>query len=311
MKKPQKMPKNTELSIIILNYNTKEFLKECLESLEKRRNEADFEIIVSDNGSVDKSVEMLKDKFPKIKLLRGENVGFSKGNNRARSEVKGKYILFLNPDTVVKKGAIKKTLDYLKEHKKVGAITCKLVLPNGSLDKDVRRSFPTPWVSFSHLVLRADRIFPKSKLFSKYWYGYIDEDEVHEVDAIQGAFFLSPKKVLDEVDWFDEDYFFDGEDIDLCYQIRQKGYKIVYYPKAEVVHYKGPTKGKVKKYRKKVSLEQRLKARMAGMESMERFYRKNLWEKYPLLFNLFVVTGIRIFKFIRKIGVLLVYYTQS
>lgn len=294
-----------ELSIIILNYNTSELLDDCLDSLKRVKDEVDFEVIVSDNSSTDGSVEMIKKKHPEVRLTEGPNDGFSKGNNRARGMVKGKMILFLNPDTLVKKDTLKKTVAYLKSHKKVGALTCKLVLPDGTLDRDTRRSFPTPWVAFSHLVLHADRILPRSKLFGKYWYGYIPDTETHEVDAIQGAFFLTYKKILDEVDWFDEGYFFDGEDMDLSFQIRKAGYKLIYYPDVYILHLKGVTKGKVKKWKHKVSLEQRLKLRLAGMNSMERFYRKNLWNRYPVLFDWFVVFGIRSFKLVRKISVLL------
>lgn len=299
------MGKKPELSIIILNYNTKELLDDCLQSLKKRRGEVAFEVIVSDNASDDGSSDMVRKKHGWVKLIEGANEGFSKGNNRARPYVKGKLILFLNPDTIVKKDTLKKTVAYLKEHKDVGALTCKLVLPDGTLDKDTRRSFPTPWVSFTHLVLRLDKFFPKSPLFGKYWYGYIPDTTTHEVDAIQGAYFLSWKKILDKVDWFDEEYFFDGEDIDLCWQINSKGYKLVYYPEVEIIHLKGVTKGKVKKWKHKVSLKQRMKLRLAGMNSMERFYRKNLWDNYPFVFNWFVILGIRSFKLLRRISILL------
>ncbi|MFV1917763.1 MAG: glycosyltransferase family 2 protein, partial [Patescibacteria group bacterium] len=257
------MSNKPELSIIILNYNTKEVLEDCLNSVAKCKREVASEVIVSDNGSDDRSVDMVKRKFPWVKLLEGENVGFSKGNNRARKIVRGKLILFLNPDTVIKKGVLGKTVEYIKNNKDVGALSCKLVLPDGSLDKDTRRSFPTPWVAFTHLFLRLDRIFPKSKLFGKYWYGYIPENKIHEVDALQGAYLLIWKRILDEVGWFDEKYYFDGEDLDLSWQIKKAGYKLVYYPKVSVLHIKGVTKGKVKKWRKKVSLQQRLKLRMA------------------------------------------------
>jgi GT2 family glycosyltransferase len=297
------MSKKPELSIIILNYNTEELLEDCLNSIKRYKNEVPLEVIVSDNDSTDNSVDMVRKKFPWVKILEGENAGFSVGNNRAKNEVKGNLILFLNPDTVVKKGVLAKTVSYLKKNKDVGAVTCKLVLPSGELDKDVRRSFPTPWVSLTHLVLRLDRLFPKSKLFAKYWYGYISENKTHEVDAIQGAYFLSWKHILDSVGWFDEEYFFDGEDIDLCWRIKEAGWKLVYYPKVSIIHVKGVTKGKSKKWKHKVPLEQRLKLRMAGMNSMERFYKKNLWNKYPLLFNWLVIFGIRFFKLIRRIGI--------
>lgn len=296
------MAKKPELSIVILSYNTKDVIKNCLNSLQEVKGEVDFEIIVSDNGSKDNSVEMLRKDYPEVRVYPGKNVGFAAGNNRVKDKVKGKLILFLNPDTIVHKNTLRKTVKYLKEHKNVGALTCKLVLPNGELDKDTRRSFPSPWVSFSHLVLRADRLFPKSKFFARYWYGYISEDKTHHVDALQGAFFLSWKKILDKVGWFDEGYFFDGEDMDLSWQIKKAGYDLVYYPKVSITHLKGVTKGKIKN--RKIPLEQRMRARMSGMNSMERFYRKNLWDKYPLVYNLFVITGIKIFKFFRWMGVI-------
>lgn len=300
------MNKKHFLSIVIVNYNTGFFIKKCLNSLYKVKDEVPFEVIVSDNGSTDKSVEMIKRCFPWVILLEGENEGFAKGCNRARKIAKGDIILFLNPDTIVKPHVLEKTVNFLDRDKKIGALTCKLVLPNGALDKDVRRSFPTPFVSFTHL-LRIDRIFPKSPIFARYWYGYLPEDLTHEVDVLQGAFFMVKKSILDRVGWFDEGYFFDGEDIDLSWQIKKLGYKLFYYPEVEVIHYKGVTKGKSKLTKRKISLTQMLKARMAGINSMERFYRKNLWGSYPILFNIFVVFGIRLFGFFRFLSIVISY----
>lgn len=302
------MASKPELTVIILNYNTKELLEDCLNSVKRHMDEVPMEVIVSDNASTDGSPDMVKKKFPWVKLLEGANEGFSKGNNRARSHTNGKMVLFLNPDTVVHKGVFEKTVRYLKERKDVGAVTCKLVLPDGTLDKDTRRSFPTPWVAFTHLVLRADKVFPKSPLFGKYWYGYIPDTATHEVDAIQGAYFLTWKKILDKVGWFDEKYFFDGEDLDLCFQIQKAGYKLIYYPDVYIDHLKGVTKGKVKKWKHKVPLKQRMKLRMAGMNSMERFYKKNLWKRYPVVFSWFVIFGIRSFKVVRRISIIASHY---
>lgn len=288
--------KNPELSVIILNYNTKELLEDCLASVKKHMSEVPMEVIVSDNSSTDGSPDMIRKKFPWVKLIEGPNEGFSKGNNRARPLAKGKMILFLNPDTVVHKDVFAKTVRYLKEHPEVGAVTCKLVLPDGSMDKDVRRKFPTPGVAFKKLVL--------GKSYD-YYYEYIPETSTHEVEAIQGAFFLSWKKLLDDVGWFDPQYFFDGEDVDLCYQIYKKGFKLVYYPDVYITHLKGVTKGKVSKWKFKVTPQQRKKLRLAGVASMERFYRKNLWKKYPLAFNYFVILGINLFKIIRWVKVTL------
>ena len=282
------------LSIIILNYNTKELLSDCLRSVKKYMDEVPMEVIVSDNSSTDGSPDLIKKNFPWVKFIEGPNEGFSKGNNRARSLVNGELVLFLNPDTIVHKNVFAKTVKYLDEHPKAGAVTCKLVLQNGRMDKDARRKFPTPRIAFNKLVLGKTR---------EYYYEDIPEDRTHEVEAIQGAFFLTYKKLLDKVGWFDERYFFDGEDVDLCYQIHKAGYKLIYYPDVYITHLKGVTKGKVKKWRHKLTDAQRKKIRLAGVFSMELFYRKNLWNRYPVWFNYFVVLGINLFKIVRYIKV--------
>jgi GT2 family glycosyltransferase len=164
------------------------------------------------------------------------------------------------------------------------------VLPSGTLDKDTRRSFPTPWVALTHFS-GLDKLFPKSKLFSKYWYGYLPENETHEVDVIQGAFALARREVLDSVGWYDEDYFLDGEDIDLCWKIKSRGWKIVYLPEVSITHIKKGTKSKFK------SLERR----MAGVDSMEIFYKKRLWKKYPWLINILVIIGINFIRLVRMV----------
>lgn len=286
--------KTPELSIIILNYNTRDLLVTCLRSLSKVVNEVSFEVIVADNGSTDGSVEAVKDfdnRGFKIKLLKnGSNLGFAKGNNAARDLCEGEYILFLNSDTEVYPHTLRETVAYLRENIKVGVVTCKQVMLSGEIDPDSRRSFPTPWVAFTHFSF-LDRIFPQSKIFAQYWYGYRSADEIFEIDVCQGAYFLTRKSILDEVDWFSEDYFLDGEDIDLSWKIKEKGYKILYYPLVSILHLKKATKKSIKsdKYVK------------AGVDSMEIFYRKYLWKKYPWIINLLVILGIRTMKIIRSI----------
>ncbi len=298
--------KKPKLSIIILSYNTKKLLRDCLLSLEKVRGEISFEVIVPDNGSVDGSPIMVEKEFPWVKkVIRiGGNIGFAAGNNKVKSFVDGEYVLFLNSDTIVYKNTLSETVSYIEKNKDIGAVTCKVLLKDGSLDKDTRRSFITPWIGLTHVYLKLDRIFPKSKLFAKYWYGYISENEIHEVDAIQGAFFLARKKILDNVGWFDEDYFLDGEDIDLSWRIKEKGFKMVYYPKVKILHLKGASKGKNKKV-KNVPLKDKLRYRMAGANSMEIFVRKRLWKKYPLPVNLFVIFGIRVLKAVRILKIVI------
>lgn len=265
-----------KLSVIILNYNTKDLTLECLESLYKVRNEVKFEIIVIDNGSTE--------SFPQSKnytLIRNDkNLGFAGGNNCSRNVAKGEYVLFLNSDTLVYKNVLKETVKYMDENKDLGALGCKLVKPDGSLDKDARRSFPTPWVALTHFS-GLDKLFPKSKLFARYWYGYLSADVIHEVDALQGAYFLTRKEILDKVNWFSEDYFLDGEDIDLSFKIKNLGYKMIYYPKVSILHIKKASKKK-----------RSLKSKMAGVNSMEIFYIKHLWDKYPLFLNLLIILGI-------------------
>lgn len=298
---------NKNLSIVILSYNTCELLRECLKSLDKIREHINFEVIVPDNGSKDKSVEMIEREFPWIKkvIAIGRNLGFAAGNNQAKRFVEGKYVLFLNSDTLVNKDAINETVDYLDKNDDVGAVTCKLVLPSGKPDKDARRSFITPWIGLTHIFLKLDRLFPKSKIFSRYWYGYIPVSQIHEVDAIQGAFFLTRKKVLDDTGWFDTDYFLDGEDIDLSWRIKEKGWKIVYYPKVSIIHIKGVAKGK-NRSNNYVSFKEKLKYRMSGVNSMEIFYRKRLWNRYPIILNIVVLIGIRTLKLIRIVRLIFI-----
>lgn len=292
----QTMVNKPQLSIIILNYNTKELLEDCLNSIKKYEDEVPLEVIVSDNASSDGSPDMVRSKFPWVRFIEGPNEGFSKGNNRARNLAKGEVVLFLNPDTVINKGVLKKTTDYLKVHKDVGALSCKLVLPSGEIDKDARRRFPTPGIAFMKLFFKSGR---------KYWYEDVPADKVQEIDVIQGAFFLTRRDILDKVGWFDEDYFFNGEDIDLCWKINQAGWKIIYYPKVFIYHLKGVTTGKSKHWKIKSSLGKRIRIKLITVESMEKFYRKNLWSKYPVWFNWFVIFGINVFKIIRVVGVVI------
>jgi len=286
-----------QVSIIILSYNTKNLLKKCLQAIPKNKN---CQIIVVDNGSTDGSTEYLKSLKPKTSnfetIFNNSNLGFAKGNNSARKIAKGEYILFLNSDAILEKNTIDKTIKYLKNHSSVGGITCRLNLVSGKLDKDTRRSFPTPWVTITHFV-KLDRLFPKSKLFAQYWYSYMPENKIHEIDVAQGAYFLIRKKVLDQVNWFTPTYFLDGEDIDLCWKIKEKGHKIIYYPKVKALHLKGASKGKIKEI--KVPFEKRKMFIQEGVRSMEIFYKTRLANKYPKLLTRLIITTIKILSFVR------------
>ncbi len=278
-----------KVSIVIVSYNTKELLLSCIASI-KKFADVSYEIIISDNGSTDGTLEALT-KIKEVVLVENKvNLGFAKGNNAAKKISKGEYILFLNPDTLLHKNALSESVSYLNKNKKTGALTCKVVLLDGSLDKDTRRSFPTPFIALTHFS-GLDRIFPKSPLFSRYWYGYADENITQEIDALQGAFLLSPKKVLDSIGWFDEDYFLDGEDIDLCWKIKNLHLKVIYFPKVSITHIKKGSKKKNKS----------LKSVTGGVTAMQLFYEKRLSAQYPFYVNGLVLFGIQILKFIRTI----------
>ena len=155
------------------------------------------------------------------------------------------------------------------------------------MDKDARRRFATPWISFKRLFLRNGKA---------YWYGDISPDITHEVEAIQGAYFLTRKSILDMVNWFDENFIYDGEDLDLSFQIKKAGYRIIYYPVVSITHLKGATKGKIKNVRHIIDPRLKLQRKMEGVNSMEYFYRKNLWANYPLVLNYIVILGIKVLK---------------
>ena len=227
------------LSIIIVNYNVKHFLKQCLKSIEKARQNIKMEIFVVDNNSVDNSIEMLKNDFPNVKLIiNNKNVGFSKANNQAIKQTKGKYILLLNPDTIIEENTLKKTIAFFENNNNVGATGVKMIDGNGNFLPESKRSLPTPAIAF-YKIFGLSTLFPKSKKFGKYHLNYLDENKIHEIDVISGAFFMTRKKILDNIGLLDEDFFMYGEDIDLSYRIQKNGYKNFYLPTTSIIHYKG------------------------------------------------------------------------
>ena len=183
-----------QLSIIIVNYNVKEFIKNLLYSLEKALIELSSEIIIVDNASVDGSVEDIKNKFPNVTLIANNaNIGFGKANNQGLEIARGEYILLLNPDTIVKEDTFKNLIEFMQSNPNAGMVTCKVLNPDGTLQLACRRSYPGPWTSFTK-VTGLSRLFPKSKLFARYNLTYLDENEINEVDAISGSFMMLKKE---------------------------------------------------------------------------------------------------------------------
>lgn len=294
------MTKKPKLSVIILNYNTEDLLKDCLNSVKKSINNDNFETIVVDNGSDDDSVALVKKNFRWAKLIENKkNLGFAAGNNIAIREARGDYILLLNPDTVVRQGALKTVLKYLRENPKVGAATCRVELPDGSLDYSCHRGFPTPWNAFTYFSGLA-KFFPKSKLFAGYTATYKDLGKVHEIDALTGAFAMVNKDAGEAVGWLDEDYFWNGEDIDFCYKLKRAGWKIVYIPDVKIIHYKGSASGLWHTGASKPTKEAKSRAALSGTQVMRLFYKKHLAYKYPFFINAIVYLGISLLETLRS-----------
>ncbi len=228
-----------DISIIIVNYNVKEFLQNLLESIFKATQNFSTEIIVVDNASDDGSPEIIKKRFPQVILIENkENLGFGKANNQALKIAKGKFIVLINPDTIVKEDTFVKLVDFFNRTPLAGLVGCKILNPDGSLQLACRRSFPGPWTSFTK-VFGLSALFPKSKLFAKYNLTYLDENQTYEVDAISGAFMMMRAEVYKKIGGFDPAFFMYGEDLDFCYRTQQAGFKVFYFHETEVIHFKG------------------------------------------------------------------------
>jgi GT2 family glycosyltransferase len=229
----------SSISIVIISFNVERLLKECIESVYCETTETPFDIWVIDNHSRDNSVQMLKDNFPNIHLIENDrNLGFPKANNQAIVKSTSDYILLLNPDTIVQDGAIDKMVRFMDEHPDVGVSGCRVLNEDGSLQLACRRSIPTPKVAFYRLT-GLSRLFPHSKTMARYNLTYLDPNTPHEVDAVSGAFLVIRKKVVDAIGVLDENFFIYGEDMDWCIRAKKAGWKVMYYPHARIVHYKG------------------------------------------------------------------------
>lgn len=228
-----------KLSVIIVNYNVKHFLEQCLQSVHKAIKNIDAEVFVVDNNSVDQSIELVKDKFPFVKLIiNQENTGFSVANNQAIRASKGEYVLLLNPDTIVEEDTFKKCISFMDSKPNAGAVGVKMVDGKGKFLPESKRSLPTPAVAF-YKIFGLSSLFPKSKRFGAYHLSYLPEDEVNEADILAGAYMFMRKESLDKVGLLDETFFMYGEDIDLSYRLVKAGYKNYYFPKTRIIHYKG------------------------------------------------------------------------
>ncbi len=228
-----------DLSIIIVNYNVKEFLENLLNSIVPATVGIETEIFVIDNASSDGSKDIIEQKFPHVKCVwNRENLGFAKANNIGLKMATGKNILLLNPDTILNENTLKVMISFMDNHAEVGMAGCKILNPDGTLQLACRRGFPGPWTSFCK-VSGLSNLFPQSRLFARYNLTYRDENQSYEVDAISGSFMMIRKEVYDAIGGLDEDFFMYGEDLDLCYRVQKAGYKVYYVHETQIIHFKG------------------------------------------------------------------------
>jgi hypothetical protein len=280
-----------DLVIVIVNYNTRELLRGCLASLRASVSPPTLRVIVVDNCSRDDSAAMVRSAFPEVEIIEAErNGGFAYGNNvglraagfgaDAPAAALPRHVLLLNPDTVVPPSALRVMVDYLDAHPDVGAVGPKVVREDGTLDKACRRSFPTPEVSFYRLT-GLGKLFPRSRRFARYNLTYLDVDALAEVDALVGAFMLMCGAALQQAGLLDEAFFMYGEDLDLCYRIKQAGWRIIYNPAVTLLHIKGAASRKTSR-----------RAIIAFYDAMRIFHHKHYRATSSPLVNVAVDAGV-------------------
>jgi hypothetical protein len=285
-----------DLAIVIVNYNTRDDLSNCLHSIARSEGAFSYQVVVVDNCSTDGSVEMVRAEHPWVEhLIASErNGGYAYANNlglrvlglgaESAAISLPRYALLLNPDTVLPPGALEQMIDYMDAHEDVGVAGPKLVRQDGSLDRACRRSFPSPTVSFYRMV-GLSKLFPKSPRFGRYNMTFLDENVEADVDAVVGAFMLMRSETLQQAGLLDETFFMYGEDLDLCFRIKERGWRIVYHPQVEVLHLKGASSRKASR-----------RAISAFYDAMRIFHNKHYRSQTPALANLLIDTGIAVFR---------------
>lgn len=293
------------LSIIILNYKSKDYALEAILSIENTcSNEVvsgEYEVIVVDNNSNDGSLNSFhayknKTNIKQFVVIDAKvNNGFSAGNNIGIHYAKGKYILFLNPDTLIYNNTLQALVLFMEENPDAGACTCKLLTPANKIDEASHRGFPTPWNAFCHFS-GLERFFGRTKLFGGYIQGWKDMRATHIVDAISGAFLFVRRKAGEEISWWDEDYFFYGEDLDFCYNLKKKHWNIYFLPFVSALHYGGISSGIKKRSQNitKASVETKIIVQNARFNAMRIFYNKYYLSVYPKWITWLVFKGINI-----------------
>ncbi len=285
-----------DLSICIATLNACDYLRNCLRSIREQSSQLhldnsaptapgqpvgtpilNIELIVVDNGSTDGTLAMLQSKYNAVRLIHNDsNLGFARPINQALRASQGRYMLLLNPDTIVLPGAFNELVAYLESHPEVGICGPKVLNRDGTLQKACKRGVSRPWAAFSYFS-GLSSLFPKSKFFGGYLLNYLDENEIHEVDGISGSCMLIRRQVIDQIGYLDERFFAYQEDADYCFQAKKRGWKVVYLPSAQIVHFGGQGGSRVQPYRSIYEWHR----------SYYLYYRKNLAGDYIFLFNWF------------------------
>ncbi|GEP50562.1 glycosyl transferase family 2 [Flavobacterium noncentrifugens] len=272
-----------KLSVIILNYNVRNFLELCVLSVQSALLNIDAEIIVIDNNSPDDSCDMMKKRFPNVRLIENkENSGFPKGNNIGVAEAKGEYICILNPDTVVAEDTFDKVLAFADKQKKLGIVGCKLIDGAGNFLPESKRGIPTPFTAFTKVT----GLYKLSDVFGKYYASHLNPNQTGKVEILVGAFMAMKKETYIEVGGFDENCFMYSDDIDLSYMVLKTGRSNYYFHETTVVHYKGESTVRDEKYMQRFR------------QAMDFFYKKHFRSSF--LFDVFMKTGAFFFSIVKK-----------
>lgn len=277
------------LSVIIVNYNVKYYLEQCLESVRRASRALQVEVFVVDNLSTDGSIPYLRVRFPEVTFIENrENVGFARANNQAIRQSTGEYVLLLNPDTIVGEKTLEDFVRFMDAHPEAGGAGAYMLRTDGTFAPESRRGLPTPFVAFCKMSGLA-ALFPKSRVFGRYYMRYLDENEANEIEIISGAFMWLRREALDKAGLLDEDFFMYGEDIDLSYRIMKSGYKNYFLP-SRMLHYKGESTVK-SSYRYVYTF----------YEAMRLFFRKH-YAHYSFLVSLPINLAIWVRSFMAYVG---------
>lgn len=264
-----------DVSICMVSLNCRQVLEACLASIYKSIGAVNFEIILVDNASTDGTLEYVEQYFPEITLIRNDNnAGFAQATNQAMTAASGKYLLWLNTDTVIQPDSLEKLIQFMEEHPLVGIVGPKVLNADGTMQNQCRRGFPTPWASLSYF-LGLSKLFPRSPFFARYLLTYLDENESNEVDAVSGCCLLVRRKVVEQTGLIDTIYHSYGEDLDFCAEAKKAGWQVFFYPSTTIIHYGGKGGSGVKPFYSIFHF----------YRSMWLFYRKQIAHRYMFFVN--------------------------